>query len=365
VTFTPERARPAALSEPARRVDARLDQLLAEEVERWAAVDPSLREPMLALRAAVLSGGKRLRPAFCYWAFVGRGGEPDDPRVIDGGAALEMLHAAALLHDDIIDGSARRHGLDTVHVQYAARHRAAAWRGDGARFGAGVGILLGDVALVYSDRLLAAAPLAARAVFDEARLEVNLGQYLDILGGAYGVGGGDEAVQRAEQICRYKTAKYTVERPLHLGAALSAPERFGEIAGPLSAVGLPLGEAFQLRDDILGVFGDPAVTGKPVGDDLREGKPTLLASLAWTRAGAAAGPEARLFETRFGAPDLTDEEVRDLRAAIEATGARREVEERIERLMQTVERALVALPVGSEARAALRQLAVYAARRDR
>jgi geranylgeranyl diphosphate synthase type I len=371
VTRAPERALPEVLAEPARRVDARLEQLLDEEIERWGAVDTELRHPLTTLRSAVLAGGKRLRPAFCFWSFVGRGGTPDDPGVIDAGAALEMLHVAALVHDDIIDGSARRHGVDTVHVQYQALHAGAAWRGDSARFGSGAGILLGDVALVYSDRLLAAAPFVARAVFDEARLEVNLGQYLDILGGAHGPGGsstpgrrgdGEEAIRRARRICRYKTAKYTVERPLHLGAALAAPDQFGEVADRLSAFGLPLGEAFQLRDDLLGVFGDPTVTGKPVGDDLREGKPTLLASLAWARA---AGPSARLLESRFGSPHLTETEVLELRAVIEATGARREVEEAIERLAHTADRALAALPAGPEARDALRQLAEFATARDR
>jgi geranylgeranyl diphosphate synthase type I len=385
VTQRPERALPGALAEPARRVDARLDQLFGEEIERWAAVDAELRHPLSVLRSAVMSGGKRLRPAFCYWSFVGAGGAPDDPAVMDAGAALEMLHASALVHDDIIDGSARRHGLDTVHVQYAARHRTAAWRGDSTRFGAGVGILLGDVALVYSDHLMAAAPLAARAVFDEARLEVNLGQYLDILGGAHGPGGSGgvdgvdgvggvggvdgvgastEAVRRARRICRYKTAKYTVERPLHLGAALANPDHYGEVADRLSAFGIPLGEAFQLRDDLLGVFGDPAVTGKPVGDDLREGKLTLLASLAWARAAQAGGPDARFFERRFGAPDLTDGEARELRAVMDATGARREVEETIERLARTAQQALADLPVQPPARDALRQLAAFATGRD-
>ena len=393
MTRTPGRAGPEALTEPARLVEARLRRLLEVEIDRWAAVDAELRPPLTALGSMVLSGGKRLRPAFCYWSFVGCGGDPDDPQVIDAGAALEMLHAAALVHDDIIDGSARRHGLDTVHVQYAARHQAAAWRGDSARFGAGVGIILGDVALVYSDHLLAAAPRAARAVFDEARLEVNLGQYLDIVGGAHGPGGpdnpggatgpvggpgddpgraggpgepggragGEQAAARARRICQYKTAKYTVERPLHLGAALAAPERFADLAGPLSAVGLPLGEAFQLRDDLLGVFGDPDVTGKPVGDDLREGKLTLLAALAWARA---TGAEARLLQTRFGAPDLAPGEVVQMGAAIEATGARQEVEATIDRLADLAEVAVAALPARPEAREALHQIATFVTGRD-
>ncbi len=171
-----------------------------------------------------------------------------------------MLHTAALVHDDVIDGSDRRHGAETVHVQQAGQHRARAWRGSPERFGAGAAIVLGDLALVYSGRLLAGSPAAAIAVFDEMRLEVNVGQYLDILGAAQGVDlPGEAAVNRARRICRYKTAKYTVERPLHLGAALASPASLADLAGPLSRFGLPLGEAFQLRDDLLGVFGDTAV----------------------------------------------------------------------------------------------------------
>jgi geranylgeranyl diphosphate synthase type I len=364
VNLTPSRLLPPSLTSVARRVDARLDRLLTPEIERWAAVDPTLSDPLTSLRSTVLEGGKRLRPAFCYWSYVGAGGDPAAGAVIDAGAALEMLHAAALLHDDVIDGSARRHGSDTVHVQYAARHRDRAWRGNDQRFGAGVAILLGDLALVYSDRLLAGAPAAAGEIFDEVRLEVNVGQYLDILGGAvWGQpdGAGDDAVGRARRICRYKTAKYTVERPLHLGAALAAPRWVEELSGPLSAFGLPLGEAFQLRDDLLGVFGDPAVTGKPVGDDLREGKPTLLASLA--HAGAA-GAGARLFSTRFGAADLSDAEVLELREVIEATGARQEVESTIARLAGSAREALAGLEVAPEARQALGELAAFVIGRD-
>jgi geranylgeranyl diphosphate synthase type I len=346
-------------------VNRRLEQLLGPEIERWASVDAELGDLLAMLEATVLSGGKRLRAAFCYWAFVGCGGEPGDPRAVDAGAALEMLHTAALLHDDIIDASTWRRGQETVHVRYAKRHRTSGWRGDSGRFGTGVGILLGDLALVYSDRLLGRAPTPAREVFDEVRLEVNLGQYLDLLGAARGLDGGDPAsarVARTRRISTYKTAKYTVERPLHLGAALAAPDRFPGLAQPLSAFGLPLGEAFQLRDDLLGVFGDPAVTGKPVGDDLRDGKPTLLANLAHGRAPAA---QARWFEARFGAPDLSPAEALELGQVMEATGARQEVEAAVARLAAMAEEALVALPVHPEARDALRDLAAFATARDR
>lgn len=350
------------LPEPARRVAApledRLRRLFAEEGLRWSAVDGDLSAPFAALRDYVLSGGKRLRPAFCYWAFVGAGGDPDDPMVVDAGAALEMLHTAALIHDDIIDGSDLRHGEETVHVRFARLHRSMQWAGGARRFGEGAAIVMGDLALVYSSRLIGAAPREAVAVFEEMRLEVNVGQYLDILGAAQGMRvPGPTAVERAGRICRYKTAKYTIERPLHLGAALASPGTLAALAGPLSDFGLPLGEAFQLKDDLLGVFGDPELTGKPVGDDLREGKPTLLAGLAATR-------EPR-FAERFGAQDLTDSEIRDLQGIIEETGARAEVEKAVADLVARSEEALEVLPLSPEAVRSLGQLARFVAGRDR
>ena len=350
--------RPDSVSVVADRVEARLRAALESEGRRWTDVDADLAVPFSALRDYTLGGGKRIRPAFCYWAFVGAGGDPDDPAVIDAGAALEMLHTAALVHDDIIDGSRVRHGAPTVHLTFSDLHRAQRWSGSAARFGEGAAILIGDLALVQSSRLISGAPAAAISVFEEMRLEVNVGQYLDILGEAEGVGGsGAEAVERARRICRYKTAKYTIERPLHLGAALAAPDGDADLDGPLSDFGLPLGEAFQLKDDLLGVFGDPEVTGKPVGDDLKAGKPTLLASLA-----AQRDPT---FRRRFGAPDLTDEEIRKLQGIIEATGARSEVEQAVADLVRRSEAALDVLPVRPEATAALRDLAAYVAGRDR
>lgn len=339
-------------------VETRLRDLFAEERSRWAAVDADLAAPVEALRDYVLAGGKRLRPAFCYWSFVGAGGDPASPAVVDAGAALEMLHTAALVHDDIIDGSEVRHGAETVHVRFAGLHRQRGWSGGSGRFGEGAAIVIGDLALVYSSRLLAGAPPEAGAVFEEMRLEVNVGQYLDILGAAEGVGlPGDAAAERARRICRYKTAKYTIERPLHLGAALASPHRMAELAGPLSDFALPLGEAFQLKDDLLGVFGDPEVTGKPVGDDLREGKPTLLASLAASR-------EPR-FTKRLGAPGLDESDIRELQAIIETTGARAEVEQAVGGLVARAETALAALPLSREAVRALGDLARYVAGRDR
>jgi geranylgeranyl diphosphate synthase type I len=305
----------------------------------------------------VAAGGKRLRPAFCHWAFVGAGGNPDDPLVVDAGAALELLHTFALLHDDVMDGSSVRRGKPTVHAAFAELHGAEDWRGEARRFGEGVAILVGDLAFVYADRLIADAPRAALDVFNELRMEVNIGQYLDLLGTARGGVG----IEQARRISRYKSGKYTIERPLHLGAALAG--RLDELAGPLSAFGEPLGEAFQLRDDLLGAFGDAAVTGKPVGEDLREGKPTALYTWAVERA---SGRAADLLASTFGTADLGPGDVAELQAVLEETGARQQVEDAIDRLVGEALGALETLGprLQAEAVARLAEQARFVAGRD-
>jgi geranylgeranyl diphosphate synthase type I len=346
---------PTSLVRIARRVESRVACLLEGELSRWSAVDPDLAEPFTALRDLVLAGGKRLRPAFCHWAYVGAGGRADDPAVIDAGAALELLHTFALVHDDIMDGSATRRNTDTIHVQFEAGHALDGWRGEARRFGEGVAILVGDLAFVYADQLLAAAPPAAHEVFTELRIEVNVGQYLDLLGTARG--GANAA--RARRISRFKSGKYTVERPLHLGAALAG--RLDELAAPLSGYGLPLGEAFQLRDDLLGVFGDEDVTGKPVGEDLREGKPTLLYAMAVEQA----SPADAAVLARYGAADLDDDDVAALQDVLITSGAVETVEATIDRLVGEAVDALHDAGLEAGAQEALVELAYYVAGRDR
>ncbi len=351
----PEASVPPSLSAVAPPVEARIDTLLAGESDRWGLVDPALIPPIEALRRFVLDGGKRLRPAFCHWAYVGAGGDAADPVVVDAGAALELLHAFALLHDDVMDGSRLRRGRPTVHIDFAGRHQDAGWRGEGRRFGEGVAILVGDLAFVYSDLLMVGVPPEATAVFNELRVELNIGQALDLIGTA-------EARRdrpMARRIASYKSGKYTVERPLHLGAALTG--RLDDLAGPLSAYGLPLGEAFQMRDDILGTFGDPAVTGKPVGEDLREGKPTPLLAAAAARAGDAG---AALLD-RVGSADLGDDEVAAIQTLMVETGARAETEKLIDELAAEAVAALDKAALTPEAKAALIELAAFVVHRDR
>ena len=346
---------PESLALIAQRVDVRIERLLRHEVQRWSSLDADLFEPLEAMRGLVMAGGKRLRPAFCQWGYVGGGGDPDDALVVDAGAALELLHTFALIHDDIMDGSSVRRGMRTVHRDFEGRHGRGEWRGEGRRFGEGVAILVGDLAFVYADHLLANAPRAAMDVFTELRLEVNIGQYLDLLGTVRG----EVGVDQARRICLYKSGKYTIERPLHLGAALAG--RLDELGPVLSAYGEPLGEAFQLRDDLLGAFGDAALTGKPVGEDLREGKPTALYAFA---AGAADGAAAKLLADRFGAPDLTSAEVGELQAILESTGARRQVERCIDRLVGEALDALHRASLDGEAKPRLAELAHFVAGRN-
>ena len=352
----PVAALPAGLSEIGARVEERIDALLASEQARWRAIAPELDAPMSALRSLVADGGKRLRPAFCYWAFVGAGGDADDPVIADVAAGIELLHAFALVHDDVMDGSGLRRGQPTVHEAFASAHREGNDRGDARRFGEGAAILVGDFAFVYADVLLRSVPPAVRPLYDELRIELCVGQYLDLVGSVTV----DRSRTRAELIERYKSGKYTVERPLHVGAAVAG--RLGDLREPLSRFGVPLGEAFQLRDDLLGVFGDPVVTGKPVGDDLREGKLTPL--LAAATASARTPAETRAL-SMVGDAELDRRGVSDIQDALVSTGAVDEIERTIAARLGVAVAALEAMPVTPEARTALRELAAFVAWRDR
>ncbi len=343
-------AAPQSLLDVASRVDKRLEALLAVERERWAKVDADLVPPIDEIARLVLAGGKRLRPAFCFWGFVGAGGDPTDELVIDAGAALELLHAFALFHDDVMDGSLTRRGEPTTNAKFEARHGVEKLAGESRRFGDGVAILVGDLAYVYSDQLMRNASPQAWTIWNELRIELNFGQYLDMLGSAMN----ERRREKAERICRYKSGKYTIERPLHLGALLAAPTR-NDLIPVLSTYGLPLGDAFQMRDDVLGAFGDTAITGKPVGDDLREGKPTPLMAIATARANAAQLKELQL----VGNHDLSPEQIARVQEVIRETGALDELETVITRLTDEAITAVGHVPFTQSVRDELITLAEY------
>jgi geranylgeranyl diphosphate synthase type I len=343
-------------------VSAALSAFLDRQRETLAAMDPSLGAVVDEV-CAVAEGGKRLRPAFAYWGWRGARDQAtaeDEAAVLTAVAALEFVHASALVHDDVMDGAHTRRGRPATHVGFASRHTVEDLSGDRELFGTGAAILIGDLALVWSDELLrrsglsAAALTRARAVWDTMRTEVTAGQYLDLLRAAGGLPGADGALT----VARYKSAGYTVQRPLQLGAAIAGAGP--EVTKAYTAIGLPLGEAFQLRDDVLGVFGDPLVTGKSADDDLREGKQTLLIALAEQAADEAG---RGLLDRSLGNADAGPEEIEALRALLESTGARARVEERITERTALARSAIAAAPLADDARAALDALAVAATSR--
>lgn len=304
-------------------------------------------DPLADATDELVAGGKRLRAAFCYWSWRAHGGDPEGPHrdvVLRTGAALELFQAAALFHDDVMDASDTRRGHPTAHRAFGARHRALGWSGDADRYGENTAILLGDLALIASHRELGDALDAlptdvatrSRVVFGRMQTEVIVGQYLDVQSQVLPWGDDPAAdEERARAVIRSKSARYSVEHPIALGAALAGADDAAVAA--TSAFGLPVGEAFQLRDDVLGVFGDARVTGKPAGDDLREGKRTVLV----VRALAAATPAQRdLLLTHLGDPDLDARTVEDLRAVLVETGARDAVESLIAELTDRASSAL-------------------------
>ncbi len=267
-----------------------------------------------------------------------------------------------------MDASDTRRGQPSLHRQFEARHAGRRWHGSAEAFGMGMAILLGDLLLCWTDEMFQASGLPAdalrrgRPVLDRMRTEVFAGQYLDLLGQA----AGDETLSGALRVVELKTTKYTIERPLHLGAALAGGSADpaggdGPLAAAYTAYGLPLGVAFQLRDDILGVFGDPAQTGKPAGDDVREGKRTVLLAIARERATAG---QAQVIDGYLGDPLLDETGTAEVRAAITATGAVAECERMIGRRVSEAIAALEGAPMTGEASEALAELAVAATARD-
>lgn len=345
---------PGWLIEVIGRIDRRLRSFLAEERERWTAINTDLADPFAALEVAVLAGGKRMRPAFCYLGWLSAGGDPDDPRPADDlGAAFELLHAFALVHDDVMDDADLRRGHPTTHVAFAERHEAEGWRGDGRLFGQGMAILVGDLAHVYAGSIMAPMPSGTRLRWREMQLELMAGQYLDLLSAASAEVDGD----RAREIARLKTGRYTIEQPLLLGASLAVgetalPARPSALDEVLVAYGSSLGMAFQLRDDVLGAFGDPEVTGKPVGDDLRTGKATLLLA----RALDLADDAQRRQLAGVGRLDLDEDEIVALQDALRASGALGSVEEEITALARTAVDAIARADIPAAAATALTDL---------
>ena len=357
----PETISPLDEADLRTRVQVVVDQVLEQQSAALARVSPDLQSMVDAL-SDLLSGGKRLRPAFCYWGWRGAGGSADlDDAALRASASLEFLQACALIHDDVMDGSDTRRGLPSAHRRFAGVHRGAEWLGSPESFGVGAAILLGDLCLSWADEVLLTTDFPeeslrrGKTVYDEMRTELMAGQFLDLLEQARGGG----SVERALTVVRYKSANYTIERPLHLGAALASADP--SVTAAYTGYGLPLGEAFQLRDDILGVFGDPNETGKPAGDDLREGKRTVLMAIAVERS---TPTQAAVVRRHLGDPGLDANGVAALREIITATGALDHTETLISERLDESLAALDTADLVPDARAVLTGLAYAATRRS-
>ncbi|MFL6056975.1 MAG: polyprenyl synthetase family protein [Actinoallomurus sp.] len=298
------------------RVDSRLCDFLTAERELRTRVDARAATPIDALTELIDSGGKRIRPSFCIAGYLAAGGDPASESVIAAASALEMLHTCALIHDDVMDASPRRRGLPTVHAKHSAEHAGNGWHGEPRRYGESVAILAGDLALIYADQIMSDASPALNRVWAELRSELIIGQFMDVVAAAeFSV---DPELSRWIAIA--KSGRYTIHRPLLLGATLAGRP---ELEGAFEEYGDALGEAFQLRDDLIDVFGDSAATGKPTGLDIEQHKMTLLMGLAMDR-----DPRTREFML---AADRDPAEVRKL---LDDTGVRMDVEAHIHRLVE-------------------------------
>ena len=354
-------------------VQARLDEFFSERTELVTSIAPEV-ETFLDYSADLLRGGKRFRALFCYWGWqavgAGRGefdplpaDEPpaDLPAVVTAAAALELFHAAALVHDDIMDKSDTRRGAPAAHKRFESLHSDGYWLGSAADFGQSAGLLLGDLLLGWSDEMLdeglaaladRKSARAARLEFNTMRTQVTVGQYLDILEEkSWRSHPEAEQLPRSHRVIVYKSAKYSVEAPLVIGAQLGGAT--AAQVDSLRAFGLPLGIAYQLRDDLLGVFGDPAVTGKPAGDDLREGKRTVLIALARTKLPTNV---RNLIDDLLGDPTLDRQQISVLQDAVRDSGAIEHVERIIDHNVGLARVALDSASVTPSARAQLLKL---------
>ncbi len=328
-----------------------LADLLGREQTAWKEHGAPWQDPLEAL-AAYIDGGKALRPRFCYWGHA-IAGEDSGTLLLQAAAALELLHAFALIHDDIMDGSGTRRGRPALHREIAAQHRRHGWTGDPDSYGRAMALLTGDLAFAIASRLAAAMPAPARTVWRRMVDQLVLGQFLDLAGAARQ----DRSRVVARTTTVLKSGQYTVTGPLRLGAALAG---LPHLPAGLARYGDLVGEAFQLRDDLLGVFGDPQRTGKPVGEDLASGKPTQL--LAY--AADMLPPRGRTLLALAGTPALTSAEAAELTSELARCGARNRVERKIRHNVHVARALLDRAALPAHVAAALDSLAMAATDRQ-
>ena len=345
-------------------VNAALTTFLDSHCQSLIDIGSELAPVAQSLSAFTLDSGKRFRPLLATLGYLATGKELN-AAALSTLSGLELVHVCALIHDDVMDQSDTRRGAPTIHRIFEALHRSEKLQGSSELYGEASAILLGDLALVWASKMARTSGIEMGelgsffAIFDEMQSELMAGQFLDIHEQALG----SQSVERSLKVARYKSAKYSIERPLHAGVALALHDdasRAADLYAHFSAFGLPLGEAFQLRDDVLGVYGESAATGKPVGDDLREGKRTALLALAHKFANPA---QKELLETLIGRADLSAHQIDQLQRAIDDSGALQEVENMISRLTEESLTALLAAPIDSHAQQLLAEMSTRATQR--
>lgn len=340
-------------------VNAALAAFTGERSKHLGEIGDELTPVAYALDEFVNDGGKRFRPIFAYLGYLA-GGNAHRPEILRACTALELVHVCALIHDDVMDGSDTRRNKPSIHRRFQEMHSTQKLKGDSEKFGHAAAILLGDLALVWSDRMLYESGISqqelidCQRVFSDMRDELMAGQYLDVLEGALATA----SVERSFKVARYKSGKYSIERPLHFGAALAGRS---DLFKTLSNYGLPLGEAFQLRDDLLGVFGDPTITGKPSGDDLREGKRTVLIALTMEQLTVN---QQQTLEQALGDPTISEQQIDELQRLIRDCGAVDRVEKLITELGAQAISALQDPKLDTKIATALEQMAIIATQRS-
>ena len=364
------------------QVQANLDSFCQKQRTDFEAISADLI-PVVDYTQSLLQGGKRFRALFCYWAWRASLNDSsyhqseqeiqDSEQAIAGiAASLEMFHAAALVHDDLLDQSDTRRGAPAIHKRFETLHKEKSWAGAPERFGVAGSVLVGDLMLGWSSEIFGNALLhspnreiesACRDEFSLMRVEVMAGQYLDVLEeNAAATRPVSEGVGRAEKVILYKTAKYSIEAPLRIGAAFAGadPAKLNQF----TQFGIPLGIAFQLRDDILGVFGDPSVTGKPAGDDLREGKRTVLVALTLEALTERSPSMAESFEELLTSRELDAHQIAFMQKLIKDSGALEKTERMIVELGDRSLESLDAANLEESAKATLKALALKVISRD-
>ena len=364
------------------QVQANLDNFCVKQRSDFEAISTDL-VPVVDYTQSLLQGGKRFRALFCYWAWRASLSESsyhqseqevnESELAIAGiAASLEMFHAAALVHDDLLDQSDTRRGAPAIHKRFETLHKEKQWAGSPERFGVAGSVLVGDLMLGWSSEIFGNALLhspnreiesACRDEFSLMRVEVMAGQYLDVLEeNAATTRPVKEGVGRAEKVILYKTAKYSIEAPLRIGAAFAGADQ--STLNVFTQFGIPLGIAFQLRDDILGVFGDPSITGKPAGDDLREGKRTVLVALTREALTEQSPSMAASFEELLTSRELDAQQIAFMQKLIQESGALAKTERMITELADRSLDSLDSSALEETAKSALKSLALKVINRD-